>query len=129
MTALQQAILLLAPQIWISLLEESEATIQLHFAGTQEVPKDEIIELIKANAISYGYRTGRIKVEQKPATEQPAQLDTEAQIEPEEAIASALFDHEYSDETRPDKTDCQALAKKIHQLVVPLLQLESQRND
>lgn len=125
MTALQQAILLLAPQIWISLLEESEATIQLHFAGTQEVPKDEIIELIKANAISYGYRTGRIKVEQKPATEQPRQLDTEAQIKTEEAIASILFDHKYSDEMRPNETECQALAKKIHQLVAPLLRLES----
>lgn len=125
MTALQQAILLLAPQIWISLLEASEATIQLHFAGTQEVPKDEIIKLIKANAISYSYRTGRIKVEQTPATEQPGPLDTEAQIETEEAIAGVIFDHEYSDETRPNKTDCQALAKKIHQLVAPLLRLES----
>ncbi len=125
MTALQQAILLLAPQIWISLLEESEATIQLHFAGTQEVPKDEIINLIKANAISYGYRTGRIKVEQKPATEQPGRLDTEAQIETEKAIASIISDHKYSDETRPNKTECQALAKKIHQLVAPLLRPES----
>ena len=61
---LQKALILLAPHINITVFSDDSKGAVLSFHGQMEIDQAEVQQLLNANLIRTGYRTGRIKVQE-----------------------------------------------------------------